>query len=283
MPDDNHDIERYQDELSNAVEDGSGCAEMWEALSQQRSADATSTRRGILKGAASISALAFGIGVVPKVEAAEPDRQINIEEVDDPAERNKLRAEALADDEVKLIWKSFAKNGWTPRLKSGHVLRTFEEGGGGVEYHTVSIPFETGENDERKEANIVWSTNAEISTWGSHLVRETRDDGVYRTVTRYEVEDGAVTSKTQTVSPEDLREAQGQEQVSEQFNAQDVQAAGGFPNCTWNWNCVTAFATSGAILFGSCAICAASLNVPACIICVAEGIGFVSIDCNLCR
>lgn len=73
MPDDNHEdleVDQYQDELSEAVGDGGGCAETWDRLTSIRE-QATPDRRSVLKSIGAVGASSLGlskIGVAASTE-----------------------------------------------------------------------------------------------------------------------------------------------------------------------------------------------------------------------
>lgn len=66
MPDDNHDVDQYQNELSEQVKDGGGCVEMWSALSSRREGTSLS-RRSVLRR---VGGTTTGLALASTLQAA---------------------------------------------------------------------------------------------------------------------------------------------------------------------------------------------------------------------
>lgn len=99
MPDDNHDLERYQNELSEATDDGDGCAEMWENLSDIRG-DNSANRRSVLKGIGTIGISSLGLSGIASASERENLDQDTIEEILSSTEVSAI-LEELDNPEVK--------------------------------------------------------------------------------------------------------------------------------------------------------------------------------------
>ncbi|WP_155120004.1 hypothetical protein [Haloarcula rubripromontorii] len=76
------DAEAYQEELSEQVEDGGGCAETWAALAENR--ENNISRRSVLRGVGGTAgvALANTVGILSPVEASEGKSQETLEIVE---------------------------------------------------------------------------------------------------------------------------------------------------------------------------------------------------------
>jgi len=72
------DEEQYQNELNDAVDDGGGCAETWETLSEARD-KFTPDRRSVLKGVGALGASAVGVSSLGVATAKEKPGNEEIE------------------------------------------------------------------------------------------------------------------------------------------------------------------------------------------------------------
>lgn len=109
---DDHDMEEYQDELSEQVDDGSGCTETWKELNNFRSNDAN--RRKVLKYA--VSALGFSLSSIPTMAKtvsaqARDEPKTDVLKVTDANERRKTVARANSSEKVHKLMTFLSKKG----------------------------------------------------------------------------------------------------------------------------------------------------------------------------
>jgi hypothetical protein len=245
------------------VDDGGGCVEAWETLSEIRSEGvSTDSRRSVLRKAAtglgmSVSGLA---AVADRVEAAadDPDRDA-VELTGDEARR--VFGRAVRSREVRRLFRFFVREqGWRPRVGHSTVTETRSEDGEVV--HAVVIPFWVP-GPEHEQAYIAWSTHEAWETQGVHSVHFDRSgDGSHDhwRLTEFTVgEDGGVRSR---------------EEVVENFlGCDDV-----------NMKCVLSIAASYAGMFAGCAACSAALALPACAACISAVLAWAgAILCDWCN
>lgn len=76
MTDENDEVERYQEEISEETASGGGCCETWEALDEHRESNTPSaTRRGLLRGVGATAGVALGSGLIQTVSADSVDTE----------------------------------------------------------------------------------------------------------------------------------------------------------------------------------------------------------------
>lgn len=92
MEEPDSDPDQYQDELSDAVDDGGGCAETWEKLSEARRKSSLD-RRSVLKGVGAFGAAALGVS---GIGAATAKKKPDDEEIDEAL--NSEGVQALLDE-----------------------------------------------------------------------------------------------------------------------------------------------------------------------------------------
>lgn len=166
----------YQDEVSDAVGDGGGCAEAWEATQELRSGG----RRTFM--ASAIGALFSGASLsnVAAADATEDvpvDPEKSTSELSD-SEKEELLNEAQSDDRFRAIWKKLRSEGLQPDSKSIVGYRTtFED----QEWEFIRMPFSVKDNDtlhlERngdiyKSGGVIYNTLDEVSPHGYITTRE---------------------------------------------------------------------------------------------------------------
>lgn len=167
MPDDNHEIERYQNELSEETNDGDGCAEMWEALSEKRESEKTSLgRRGFLGavGAAGMTGTASAQPVDQKVEIRKEESEAS----------SQTTASALDTQVAEQVLDILIQ----PEVRSESAERTDlylndKEWG-----HTVDVSLQYG------ELSISYSPNGEAMNAGASLESSEVPTGVRHKLSR---------------------------------------------------------------------------------------------------
>lgn len=133
------DVDEQIEEINDAVDDGSGCAETWETLSGLRNGDGVQRRGFIKMGAASVS-LAM-LGTTPAL-ASTPDEEPSYDELNGTAARRVL-AKFQQADEFKQLRKRAHERGGELKLDSTLVGRVENE----KTLEIVSVPIETAESD----------------------------------------------------------------------------------------------------------------------------------------
>lgn len=108
MQDDYHDVDQYQNELSDAVDDGGGCAEMWTALTESRK-DTDLSRRSVLRrvggttaGIALASSLQLAFASTAAASEERSQRVLQIVEASEEfqAVKKQLKSVLRKDDDV---------------------------------------------------------------------------------------------------------------------------------------------------------------------------------------
>jgi len=284
MSDDNSDSDQYQAELNEAVEDGGGCTEMWEALTKERD-ESTSNRRGILaaSGTAALSLVSLGFlpatGAANTVSANDEEVQTEVEKLTG-TQRNKAVAEAFADDGVRELMKLVRKNKNKIDRKEAIVTESnYDE----QSYLTVVFPVETDRPGRRagqesspefQDAQITWSSlddtppNYTITTYES-----TGDDSSKATITNYLFEDGEITSSSRDITTAEYRELV--EEISSQAAAESevsTQAVflGPCGVCLPDFNCIYRLARRYSVELVACGACYVKKRPTICLTCLAS-------------
>jgi len=172
-PERRKDESDHQDELSDAVGDGGGCAEAWEATQDLRD----QTRRTFLAG--TVASLYAGTSLT-NVAAAEdvpndPDKQTS--ELSHSA-KQELLDEAQSDDVFRAIWKKLSSQGLEPERESLVGYQTsYEE----REWKFIRVPFSVRGNDTLtldedgdtyETGGIIYNTAEEVDPHGYVTTRE---------------------------------------------------------------------------------------------------------------
>lgn len=267
MSGDNTEAEQYQEELSEKVDDGGGCAEMWEALTAERESGGSVKRRSFLATIGVASLLPTG------VTAAKDETTETVEL--EGAEAKKVLSEMRSSGEGKTLIHYLKEKGYSAKYEEATITRI--DPAGAEEYETVILLFEVPDEDIL-DARLMWS-----SVRSSATGYEIRDGAEYELLVS-EVEDGE--GVTRTLTDSDLETPSTQTRVSTQ------QVSGCPPICptipqAWtcegsvNWECVGKAISKSGI---GCYPCYADPSRITCIPCIGNlllnGYDFVDDCCN---
>lgn len=174
MPDEHNDqaVDEYQDELNETVDDGSGCAKMWEAMSRMREND-VNRRRFLKVGAASVSIALLGSAPALATDDSTP-------------------YEELSDKEARSVLISFQKTKKYERLATeandrGHRVR--QDGAvvarvkGDETYELISLPLASMEADRGYLTMRKGGDNSEIDIAELEYVYESEKRIPTKTIT----------------------------------------------------------------------------------------------------
>lgn len=286
MPADDSDQEAIA-EINERVDDGSGCTETWEALSDIRNSSQSSgdcmemaewmesrraqstateekaggTRRKFLTQAAS----ALGVSVAGLTalsdEVSAKAKSATVTE-HSKERRKRLVGQVMSDRKAQKIRKALIQDGYQPDPENAYANQTRHEG---ETWNTIVIPFKDGNPSQEEQTYLVWSDNPdyEHKVSGFHIEHFDPDSGEgYWEHTAYTVEDGKV--------------------------VRELQETPNFLGCNnVNWGCVLTLAGAYGGTIAVCGTCAGSSGwlVWACAACISAILGSsgATLSCSWCN
>ena len=278
------DEEQYQNELNDAVDDGGGCAETWEKLSEKRG-EATLDRRSVL---AASSAAAFSLlpaGFLPAEVAASNETSNDDSEIHTEVKKltgsqeNKAVSEALSDDGVKELMKLARQNKNKVEINDAIATEsTFND----QSYLTVVFPVDTDRPGRRRgqesapkyqEAQITWSSrNGAPPGYTVTTYEDTGEDTAKAEINSLLFQKGEITSESRTITTADYREAV-EEITGQMAETEDVSTQAVFFGpcgvCLPDFNCIYRLARRYATELVVCGDCYISKRPVSCAGCIA--------------
>ncbi len=162
-----NEVDSYQEELSNAVDDGGGCYEAWETAQVSR----MGSRRSFMTGVVASLLTGASIGSISAAETISADPEKEISELT-KTEKQQLVKEARSDTRVQAIQREHVSRGLKPDSNSVVGYKTTYQD---RELRFVRIPFSTNgssslrlsdDGDVSKTGSIIWNTAEEIDPYG---------------------------------------------------------------------------------------------------------------------
>ncbi|PSQ26898.1 hypothetical protein BRD03_08675 [Halobacteriales archaeon QS_9_68_17] len=259
------------DVINEAVDDGSGCAETWEALHALRRDGEESGRRSFLRRTATAGAATLGLpALVERARAA--GEEADVTEVTG-GDRGRVLSSALRDRRTRTLFRETVTGRRVrPDVGDAYTYRTATDADA---WHTVVVPFES--DDRSEQIYLFWSDNDDYETQVS-LSRVSRDrtaaDGSVWTVVE-SFPDG----ETVTTEEFDIGAPASDDEVTTQDH---------FLGChNPDWGCILSTAGAYAGTIGACGACAGSGGwlVPACASCIGAILGSagLTISCDYCE
>lgn len=197
------DVDDVAEQVNEAVQDGGGCTETWEALSDLREQSDTS-RRKFLRTMSTGAAATGGIGSLSGTALAAEDKSEQLVQEVTGAKKNKLRADALRTDELKTLRQHVIKN-LDAKLRTNRVS-VYEIQVEGESIDAVKFPIEGMENSVDASIAILTQEGAVKNALGTTTIA---DDDTVTEVNKFAVaEDGSIkTTNAPTATPEDRKKA----------------------------------------------------------------------------
>jgi len=271
MPDKNDEVDEYQEELSKQVDDGSGCVEMFEALSERAQEDNFS-RRSLLRGVGAVGGMSLGsFAFSSSVEAAAQDVDITLLSGSD---RDSTLEEAKNDSAFNAIKERFINNGWTPNWESAKANK-IEFSSDRESFYSAVLQFE---NPDAQRTSITWVSLEQATTFG--LNGNTVDSGAYE-YTQFTYVNGEVVNKDFSVGG---TVSANPENISVEPQHHGLCGVGK----KVDWDCVFAYASVAGGAIAACGACWISQNPGSleCVSCASAVIGqqsdYTGVDCAIC-
>lgn len=251
--------------INNAVEDGGGCAETWEAVSELRN-DNSQSRRSFVKYVAA----ALGIGGLPamseKVSAqSEPTTKTDVSLIERGSEWQTAVTEATSDSAVDQLTQFLEQKGYYKQSSETLILRSDYED---RTWYSVKFRFETQDADN-SYGFVTWSGLEDLRPRGSIVIPKEQEVSVEK----YGVVDGEITSNLESNTDDDI-------------TTQGPPTLCPGPGRTPDIDCIATLADAYALDITSCGICVVSAGwlTAACAVCVATIIeGDYDTVCDPCN
>ncbi|MUV57065.1 MULTISPECIES: hypothetical protein [Haloferacaceae] len=308
------DPDQYQAELNDAVDDGGGCTETWEKLSDIRSSPDPRPgvdRRTVLK----IGSLGIATTLVPGVATADNKKDLGDGSDSTNGEREvviqrlagKRRREAVDDalgnsDVQQLLNDAASEHSYNKQPEDAVAFRIRGVGDVDIDYRTVDLPFDTGvslQTDEDVEripdAFLGWDDRDDSPpTYTTVTYIDTGEDTARADVVSTSAESGELNTQETSLTTEEYRdlldeiedETDDSGAVST-FSVNDgVQTAALLPcgPCVPDLNCWYRLARAYGGIFAACSLCGVFKEFKTCTTCLgaiisAPKLGFLCDPC----
>jgi len=273
------EVDEYRAELNERVDDGGGCAEMWDALSEAREAGSVDSRRSILKKTAgAIGVSAVGLSTLADTAAA-TTKATNVTEKQG-ASKHRIVSRALRDHRVKQIAQQLKSEGYDPQIDEARVTSSNIQLSRLNDEEKSNIPTDVRQNNSWTAAVIPFGPTKDNVQ--SHITWTTASAPTHQVVGRI----------SEHISPRDGAEPYWNIQNVTVNQNGDVHVESekmlNFLGCSnVNTGCIALIAAAYGSEFIACATCGASAGwlIPACGYCITAVLAAygTSVTCNWCN
>jgi hypothetical protein len=284
MEESDPDPDQYQAELNDAVDDGGGCVETWEKLSEKRKEPALN-RRSVLAASSAAAFSLLSVGFLPTEVTANDntsgeDSEIHTEvEELTGSQENKAVKQALTDEGIKELMRLARQN--KNKVEINNAIAT-ESTYKNHSYLTVVFPVDTDRPGKRREQESTAKYQEAQITWSSRdgappgytvtTYEDTGEDTAKAEINSRLFQNGEITSENRTITTADYREAV-EEVTGQMAGTEDVSTQAVFFGpcgvCLPDFNCIYRLARRYATELVVCGDCYISKRPASCAGCIA--------------
>lgn len=243
--------EEAVERINNAVDDGSGCSETWEALTEIRNKENSTGRRRLLKSLGVIgSATLLFTGGGAASTSSEDSVETTVEELSGER-RDQTIEDAWDSSKVESIVNEFSPDETANTEQASAVVSSY----GDDQYRTVMIPFET----EDESLTITWTDNEKLEPIGRRTIHQEEESGTKVEVTAYYIENEIVKTETNVIDFDEEAKSESEITASADSEVQPAVTPGVCgPTAILDFDCAGEVIYIYAEEISACATCAAS-------------------------